>query len=167
MFKWRTKLFPKSLPCIHCFADLQPHRPIHDMAVCSIGIPVLYPGHVSSLAGDLRGPVKNRKPRASDSQNCGRVIFWRESLFIGTCRAETWLSRCHGWKRKRGAFVWRPFNRSLAVRVRRCLAKINFGVDRFATVNDNGAIMSFPFRECPDKIEPLCRFIYRRFYSSC
>lgn len=48
---------------------------------------VLYPGHVSSLAGDLRSPVKNRKPRAI--ARIADALFFRGSLFIGTCRPET------------------------------------------------------------------------------
>lgn len=47
---------------------------------------VLYPGHVSSLAGDLR-TVKNRKPRAI--ARIADALFFRGSLFIGICRPET------------------------------------------------------------------------------
>lgn len=42
---------------------------------------------LSSFASDLRGPAKNRDPRA-----IGRIadaLFFREDLFIGTCRPET------------------------------------------------------------------------------
>jgi len=85
---------------------------------------VLYPGHVSSLAGDLRGPVKNRKPRAI--ARIADALFFRGSLFIGTCRAETGFHCCG--KRKRDAFVWRDHLIDLANRERRWR---RFGEDKF------------------------------------
>lgn len=91
---------------------------------------VLYPGHVSSLAGDLRGPVKNRKPRAI--ARIADALFFRGSLFIGTCRPETGF-HVAGEKEK-GTRSYGDDLIDLADRERRRLAKINFGVDRFSTV---------------------------------
>jgi len=90
---------------------------------------VFYPGHVSSLAGDLRGPVKNRKPRAI-ARIADALFFSREPIHRHLSSRNR-LSPLLPKKKKRRVRMARPFNRSRGSRTE---AKINFNVDRFSAV---------------------------------
>jgi len=83
---------------------------------------VLYPGHVSSLASDLRAPTKNREPQAI--VRIADALFFRENLFIGTCRPETDFPITNK-KKRRISHSYGGHLIDLTDRERKCLSKIN------------------------------------------